>query len=855
MWTEPLGLPAGSVLRIASVLVSMHAGSLGAVPSQANPPLGTDIQATIAAGQKLRQAGDFYGALKAFDAAAKKASEAGDVRNQARALMLKGGCQLLTFQYRRALSTLDRAGDLARRAKDDTTAGAVAITLSALYSQLGDTSTARAKADEAVRLLAHSGRRDYVAKARANLALVQSEAGDSSAAENSFSDAIAAAQKARMSDLESAITDEFGISLVLAAQKAERAATSPKELEAAWHLAEKARTELNQAHNLETQTHNNDQLAGTCEHLAELELTEAEIALKQKEHNYRAASQAHYHVASDWIEKAFSTPSLTFKTSPQYYPIHVRAQIIQGLQGDWAALPEFRKAVDSATEWRESALPGDITSSRTVAYLHQVYADYAEVAAGLALVNRDSTLAADALRTLAENRAASLREQLTLALTRSGRLPQAYFELISKLQSAQARVTLGEKRGEDEEQLRSIRAQLAELENKVGLHAGNFPQLEEKPSHKKSLKDIQSKLGLSEALLSFSLGENKSFLWAVTGDRVDLYQLPSQSEIRQCAAAFSRAVQNGGRPSTGQPVTHALFGQLSPAIWQKRDWLIVADGALLNGFPFAGLPQPNSLQPLITTHTLRLLPSELLLIALRPKPPEQRFLGMGDPIYNLVDARRRTPIARIGRRDDGSQTPLGRLAGSASEIRNAAAVSGMPETELLIGADATSEKLREALRTPPEIIHFAVHVVSPNGRPEEAALALSLTDADIPEILTSEAIAEYRVPGSLVVLSGCFSEQGQTLPGAGVMGLSRAWLLAGASAVIVSAWPTPDDSGHFFSAFYGHLQTLKKTTLNNGSIAKRASVALQQAQLDMQRSRGYRSLPGFWAAYSMISKE
>jgi CHAT domain-containing protein len=103
-----------------------------------------------------------------------------------------------------------------------------------------------------------------------------------------------------------------------------------------------------------------------------------------------------------------------------------------------------------------------------------------------------------------------------------------------------------------------------------------------------------------------------------------------------------------------------------------------------------------------------------------------------------------------------------------------------------------------------------------------------------------------------VVLSGCSSQQGENLPSAGIIGLSRAFLLAGASAVVVSAWPTPDDSGRFFTAFYQHLQSQPKQADNP---ARRASNALQQTQIEMQQSSGYRSSPSFWAAYSLISKE
>ncbi|HEY1216967.1 MAG TPA: CHAT domain-containing protein, partial [Bryobacteraceae bacterium] len=195
---------------------------------------------------------------------------------------------------------------------------------------------------------------------------------------------------------------------------------------------------------------------------------------------------------------------------------------------------------------------------------------------------------------------------------------------------------------------------------------------------------------------------------------------------------------------------------------------------------------------------------------------------------------------------------LARLVGSDREVREAAKMSGLPASQFLTGVNATGAELRNVLSSKPEVIHFAVHVVSPDGKPEEAALALSLTGDDLPELLTPETISAYRVPGSLVVLSGCSSQQGKTLPGAGLIGLSRAWLLAGASAVVVSAWPTPDDSGHFFSSFYSHLET---KTLTSRSLASRAAAALQLAQTDMQRGGGYRSSPAFWAAYSIISKE
>jgi CHAT domain-containing protein len=450
---------------------------------------------------------------------------------------------------------------------------------------------------------------------------------------------------------------------------------------------------------------------------------------------------------------------------------------------------------------------------------------------------------------------------MSLALARDGRLPPEYFELLAKLQSAEARFTLGQNSGV-EANYRQTRLQLSSLENQIGIQTENSAQREERILHKKSLRNIQLRLTTSELLLSFGLGRTKSFLWAITRDRVNVYELPAETEIGKQADAFSHTVRYARDSSrAGRRLSEQLFGKLDANAWHKPNWLIAGDGVLLNGVPFSALPElPFSGRPeatLTARHTLRFLPSELLLLksqAITPQKTqrERRFLGVADPIYNLADSRRvRTP-ALIATRGTTQSLGLARLAGSAGEIRTAGRLSGMAEVQLLEGGNASGAALRTALLKKPQVLHFAVHVVSPKSRPEEAALALSLTAENMPELLTREAIAEYRVPGSLVVMSGCSSQQGETLPSAGLIGLSRAWLLAGASAVIVSAWPTPDDSGHFFSSFYSHLQPLTSTS---GSLANRAAMALQQAQLEMRHSNAYGSSPSFWAAYSVISKE
>lgn len=795
----------------------MHLGLLAAAQSRPDPAAVKQVDAAIAEGKKLRSTGDFAQAIKKFTAAAQLAHDAGDQSRESLSLRETGLCHLSLFQYREALHLVQTARTLALEAKDNTESGAAAVLLCSIYRLLGDFDLSETQLEYAIRELAYTPKKDYLVKALLNQGSLYTRQGRYSEAVSSGNRAIAVAQQAHLPILEGMSWDFTGVVLLL---------------EGKFPDAEQA---LAKAVAIQTSINDTDHLAVTHEHLAELEL---------KKGNYDAALK--------FIDQAFAAPSPSFKVNAQYYPVHVRAQILRGLGRTSDALLEFRHAVNLATEWRCGALPGDVTGTLTVAQLHEVYQDYAELAATLALRNHDSALARAGLEALAENRAASLREQLTLSLDKNLRLPAEYFELVSALQKEQANVTLGEKPHEHEAKLREIRLQLDDLDNKIGLKlVDNSPRLERKPD-KNSLRSIQSRLGASEVLLSFSLGTDKSFVWVVTGDDVNLYQLPDQNAIGTEARAFAAAERAGQDASApGRALSNTLFGQVRPAVWRKRDWLITADGALLDGIPFSALPALSTSNgaPLSAARSLRLLPSELLLLQPAAVSPAPVFVGIADPIYNLADPRRGQTLTLQRATHTSTAINLARLAGGAREVRAAARLSGIADVELLTGTRASGEALRQAVMSRPAVLHFAVHVVSPASRPQEAALALSLTGEGMPELLTPEVIASYHVPGSLVIMSGCDSEQGKTVPSAGLLGLSRAWLLAGAAAVMVSAWPTPDDSGQFFSAFYTHMQE------HSGSIVKRASAALQQAQLDMQRGGGYRSAPSFWAAYSIISKE
>lgn len=808
------------------MLSLLHLGLLAANQPQRQLNL---IDSALAEGKAQRDAGRLSDAIRTFANAVSSARHQQDADREARSLVLLAGAQVLAFDYRSALTHAQQALSLARRIQNYVVAGAASGNITTIYMQVGDFASAEQQVSRTIDLLEHAPQQDdrtqqFLVKAlvsRASICLLQDK---NSAGEKWSHAAITLAYQVGNPKLEALAWEMLGATFL-------RQNRVPAAQDA-----------LAREYSLRKAVHDENGLAVTKEHLAELEL---------------AKSAPNYPLALRLIEEAFAAPSPTFRTMPQYYPLHVRAKILLKSGKRMEALSEFRRSVNSASQWRRGALPGDTTNTQTVSSLHETYADFAELAAEISLQERNPALLREGLEVLAENRAASLREQLTSALGRQFQLPESYLGKLSELQLVQARVTLGRNTDEDRQNLARIHAELGEIENQIGLKPDKNVLQGEKNLRRNSLRDIQNRLSSTQVLLSFCLGKEKSFLWAVTETEVSVYQLDSESAITAMAVRWTAATRTRrATPDIGPAGLHlsrALFGQLASPFSEKTEWLIVGDGSLLNGVPFSSLPDPSRLNAkLVANHTLRFLPSELLLLVPDRKSPALSFLGIADPIYNLADSRlARTKESESS--EDGATISLARLVGSEKEIRTAAVLSRMSDEQLLVGTRATIRNLRKSLDRSPEIVHFAVHVVSPSGQAQEAALALSLKNG-IPELLTSETIATYHLPGSLVVMSGCFSEQGKTLPSAGLVGLSRAWLLAGADAVLVSAWPTPDDSGRFFSEFYRHLQANIESK-PAVPLANRAAIALQQAQLDMQRNSDYSSSPSFWAAYSIISKE
>jgi CHAT domain-containing protein len=409
------------------------------------------------------------------------------------------------------------------------------------------------------------------------------------------------------------------------------------------------------------------------------------------------------------------------------------------------------------------------------------------------------------------------------------------------LQAAQAQQL---RRGESHAStaLLDLRSQLAQIEASVG---GGQRQRQTK-----AIDQAQGMLDSGSVLFSFQLGDENSWMWSVTKDGIALHSLPPKSELAAKIAGFEQAVGSNSDEAAdlGANLYRSLFGSVSPAVLARKRWLVALDGPLFD-LPFPALSATPG-RFLIEDHSIQIATgAHMLKNGGYPDRTNGGFLAVGDPIYNLADPRaKKTGVwpawsAILMPVNDNHGPAFARLWGTAKEIEVAANTWNAPETTLLMGKEVSPENFWNKTLSAPDIIHIATHVLEENEKPKTGWIAFSLGSNGQVQYVTPEDILAKSISARLVVLSGCSSGKADIQPATGLMGLTRAWIAAGAGSVLATHWPTVDDDGAFFESFYRNLRHLDHMS---------SAEALRSASLEMLKSGTWRASPSFWAGYFLI---
>ncbi|MGA7989864.1 MAG: CHAT domain-containing protein [Thermoanaerobaculia bacterium] len=381
-------------------------------------------------------------------------------------------------------------------------------------------------------------------------------------------------------------------------------------------------------------------------------------------------------------------------------------------------------------------------------------------------------------------------------------------------------------------------------------------------------REIQEQvLDRETVLLEFELGEERSFVWAVTSDTLTSHELPGRKVLEAAARRLYQAWNAGSGIDDAESARRAralsgmLLGPVADQLGRKR-LAIVAEGAL-QYLPFAALPSPGGSTgvPLIASHEVVSLPSATALAALRREAssrsaPVWRVAVLADPVFDRGDPRVLGGSASDGSMPDGIDDALtrsmqetglrrlSRLGGSRREARSISALAGPGETFVALDFQASREAAMSAEVASARIVHFATHGLLNGRHPELSGVVLSLVDEHgHPKdgFLQARDVYKLRLSADLVVLSACQTALGKDVRGEGLLGLSRGFMYAGAPRIVASLWQVPDRAtSELMKHFY-------EGVLQQGL---RPAAALRAAQIAVRREKRWTS-PYYWAAFTL----
>jgi CHAT domain-containing protein len=217
-------------------------------------------------------------------------------------------------------------------------------------------------------------------------------------------------------------------------------------------------------------------------------------------------------------------------------------------------------------------------------------------------------------------------------------------------------------------------------------------------------------------------------------------------------------------------------------------------------------------------------------------PRGTSVLALGDPAYG-----RHSVLAPSAGASRGAGTGAERfipLPGSGKEARAVGDV-------VLLGAEANEARLfREiAAQKRWRSVHLACHGRFNEVHPLYSLLAVSPAGKDDDGLITCHDLLWASVPADLVVLSACRTARGRVYRGEGILGLTRAFMYAGAPCVLCSLWNVDDDATFALMKEFYALWHPK-----DGSTGLDAATALRMAQEHVASHEAWKH-PKYWAAW------
>ena len=375
-------------------------------------------------------------------------------------------------------------------------------------------------------------------------------------------------------------------------------------------------------------------------------------------------------------------------------------------------------------------------------------------------------------------------------------------------------------------------------------------------------------------LLFYWLGEKQSYLWAITPQTTSLFTLPPGAEIEAAVERYRRALSGPqdvveSADQDGRWLYRTLIAPAQALLKKDAKVFVIPDGSL-NNLNFETLLVSG---PTLSGPTLS-----------EPKLSEQKLSGpklhywIEDVTIANASSLRVLGAARAGKgrskqkRDRGlllvgnSVAPNDKypeLPKAGAQMESVARHFPAAERRIFMREQATPAAYLASSPEQFSYIHFVAHGTASRLSPLDSAIVLSktvlsktvLSKTVLSKTALSEGNAEsdsfklyardiIRRPlrADLVTISACYGAGGRAYSGEGLVGLSWAFLRAGAHNVVAALWEATDASTEqLMDKFYDELDK-----------GVGPDAALRAAKLSLLRGGGFRN-PFYWAPFQLYA--
>jgi CHAT domain-containing protein len=297
---------------------------------------------------------------------------------------------------------------------------------------------------------------------------------------------------------------------------------------------------------------------------------------------------------------------------------------------------------------------------------------------------------------------------------------------------------------------------------------------------------------LNATLLFYWMGEERSYLWAITPAKALCLPLPKQAEIDTAVRDYRQMILDGrdvlSENSDAGKKLYQLLIAPADQLLPRNGRVIVLPAAGLYGLNFETLivakPVPHFW---IEDVTLSEASSLALLSAASQKTgrKEKSLLLVGNP--------------------EAADPDFPALPQAAAEIQKVSTHFPEPQRKVLEGRQATASAYLDSNPERFSYLHFVTHGTASQTRPLESAVILT-RDGDSYKLYARD-ILTHRLKADLVTISACNGAGTRAYVGEGLVGLSWAFLRAGAHNVIAALWEVSDASStaQLMDALYADL--------------------------------------------------